>query len=248
MGASAADIRAEEKTKRGPRRNWTPSEWLKARTMYETGDYTVKEIADKFGRNKTSLSQRFKRFGVKKGTNFTEASTKVERDLRREQREKADETVKRAKETKEEHYKWARSLSQMAVSILAKAQSESRPIGMVKPDILAVKAAMEALQKGQDMRNIALGLDKGDILDTDEIPEFGIVEMTEDERLEVIRKADSLLELSEDMDITTTGEGEREEAVAQQESEVRSNMERLKSEYVDDGGVDGAARIPGHDA
>lgn len=230
------------------RRDYTTEEWLKIRTYYESGDYTIQQICDMFGRTHRSVKNRLNRYKVVKGSKKRETEERALKEMEKDMAKNVGLRVRRANETKEEHYEWAKKLSQLTVQKVADALKSGKPLGDIKPDLLALKTAMETLEKGQSMRNVSLGLDKGDVLDEDQLPEFNVLEMSEEERTDIILKADSLLKITEE---EAEIESSMPTSVNQQsdsEAELRSNMERLRSEVEDeDEGDKPPTRIPGHD-
>ena len=190
---------------------YTTEEIVKITMLYESGDYTIKEIADMLERGEPSIRQKIKDLDIVKGAGREKNIKEVKERLEREESKDVAVRVQRALETKDDHYKYARDISKLLMSEIVEANKEARQLGEKfafqkrKGNIQMLKTALEGLSLGQEQRNIALGLDKADIISEEDLPELGILEMTEDEVLEVQAKAeDSMLDDTDVLDSSDT--------------------------------------------
>lgn len=224
---------------------FTTEEWLKIKTMHESGDYTVKQIAEIVGRSESVIAQRLKKYKVKKGSRKAEIEQHVQAALEKDMNKNIGLKVRRANETKEEHYDWARRMSHLTLKAIATAIQGGTPLAAIKNDILTIKAAMEVFEKAQNQRNISLGLDKQDIIDEEDLPDFGVFQMTAAERDEIVRQKDADLkasiteglDLPEDMAISASNGADTED-------EIVANMRRFRTMLEDE---EEPERIPGND-
>src|SRR5690606_1051531 len=72
----------------------TPREYARAKTMWQSGEYTLPEIAETVGVSVTALSRRFKRGGVEKGSNAKKVAAAVQKSIERTPAAQAEELAK----------------------------------------------------------------------------------------------------------------------------------------------------------
>lgn len=176
------------------------------KSLYESGDWTQQQLADRFKRDISTISNNLKTMGVKKGATQEYTNALVAEKIREDEKRNAVERVKRAQETKDEHYRYARDVSKLIMAQVATAVREMRDPANPNPQAFSkyeknfksMKAALDGLAAGQVQRNVALGLDKGDITPDEDLPELGIFEMTKEEIEEIQRKATQGLKSDEE--------------------------------------------------
>lgn len=176
----------------------TAKEWAEIQALWGMGDVTIDELSKKFGVSSSKIANGLRDRGVRKGEDAVEIQEKVKEIVHQQTMDKVAEGVKRADETKDEHYNYSKTLSKLAFNLIAKQVRSGAPLGQVKEDIRVIKDAMAAIQMGRAERFAILGLDrdsnKNDVLDT-----LVIQEMTAEE-VELMR-ARQKSESMEDFDI-----------------------------------------------
>ncbi len=176
----------------------TAKEWAEIQALWGMGETTIDELSKKFGVSSSKIANGLRDRGVRKGEDAAEIQDKVKEIVHQQNMDKVAEGVKRADETKDEHYNYSKTLSKLAFNLVAKQVRSGSPLGQVKEDIRVIKDAMAAIQMGRAERFAILGLDrdsnKSDALDT-----LVIQEMTAEE-VELMR-ARQKSESMEDFDI-----------------------------------------------
>ena len=224
------------------------SEWISLKNLWERGDHTLKELGEMYDRQPSYLSQKFKREGVERGARKDEVERKAQKELEKDMSKNVGLKIKRANETKEENYEWSKKIQQLTIQTIANQVHKKQPLGDIKNDLLSLKVGMEIIGKGHDIRNVVLGLDKQDIVDEEQLPEFGVFEMTEGERQEVVDKAEALLKVNKDADFDIPDEMPSPNVKKTNEDAeyiIRRNMQKLANK-IEDGELP-ETRIAGHD-
>lgn len=169
----------ETTTKKATRRaQLNPRDWRKATALWESGEATLEELAEKFDRHPQSFSKYFKKHGIVKGSKAKELKEKVEKKVQEEVVNDAAIIAARIKETKEEHYKMASALAKLTWAEVLKAKQDGIPVGAKLNDLKALDTAMAVLKKAREERYAVLGLDRPDAIDENDVPELVIQELT----------------------------------------------------------------------
>ncbi|HCG6701284.1 TPA: hypothetical protein NJ211_003867 [Vibrio parahaemolyticus] len=79
-------------------------DWIKAEAMYESGDYSLEQIAEQFGVHKITVQRHMKSKGIEKGAAAKRIKEKVEKRLEEAAEAEIDVTTQRIQEVKERHY------------------------------------------------------------------------------------------------------------------------------------------------
>tara|TARA_B100002049_G_scaffold229299_1_gene204886 strand:+ start:5832 stop:6497 length:666 start_codon:yes stop_codon:yes gene_type:complete len=186
----------------------TPTQWGEAEALWASGEFTLKQLAERFGVRHETLSRRFTKRGVVKGSK--DVATAVRDSIAEAGANDGAELLIKIRETKEEHYKWAQMLARLGMAELAAARNKGNPMATAMANLKAIKVAIEICKIAREERWTLLGLDKDVGLD-EELPELIIRGLTAEEiaRLHVIQNDDELAEhlqnysddkLAEDLD------------------------------------------------
>ena len=84
----------------------------------------------------------------------------------------------RIRETKEDHYKIAATISRLSYSLLAKAKQENRPLASIQNDMKTLKLAAEVQKMTLEQRYMVLGISADDEADDRPMPDLVIQELT----------------------------------------------------------------------
>lgn len=169
----------EDKSKR-----LTPREYARAKTMWQSGDYSLKEISDAVGVSATALSRRFKRDSVSKGSDAKRVSAAVKRAIEKTSAAQAEELAATAHDIKMIALKSLELFNKKAYQEVAKSIKDGTPLSDKLNDLKALNEASKiiALNYGTGAR--ILGLDQ--VLNPDEaLPELTINLMTENDVAEL---------------------------------------------------------------
>lgn len=162
----------------------TGKQWAEIEALWECGEVTIEDLAAKYGKSKTCFTRHFSKHKIMKGSKLRKAAIKesVAASVN-------DESViaKRIKETKDDHYKMAAALGKLTWAEIMKARADKIPYSAIKDNLKALESAANILMKTRMERFAVLGLDKENHMDSDELPELLISELTA-EQIEEMRK------------------------------------------------------------
>lgn len=169
------------KKKRDPRgrhKRLDGVEWRQAEMMWASGEYTQKQIAEKFGINQQTVFNRMRKHGIEKGSDRDRFHEVAERNLRQETEEELKGLMKESFESKKITVRGSLAIQRLIMGALKRARDENRSVASVQAEIKTLMDAQKAL--GEGWRNVAtsLGLDKGEA-DEDSLPELVVHEITQ---------------------------------------------------------------------
>lgn len=172
----------------------TPTEWGQIEEMWASGDFTLVDLATTFGANASYLSQALSKRGVEKGSKAEIYAEAAKDETAKEMISDAANNIKRIKDSKDEHYKYATAIAKLIFARIAKAVNDATPISDAKDDIATLKLAMAGIQMARADRWAITGLDREPDAG-DEIPVLPIEEFTQLELDEIRRLGDPDLEI-----------------------------------------------------
>jgi hypothetical protein len=167
----------------------TPTEWGQLEEMWASGDFTLKDLAEAFGANASYLSTALAKRGIEKGSKAEVYAEAAKDEVEKEMISDAATNIKRIKDSKEEHYKYASSIAKLIFSVIARAISDKTPLSDIKDDVATLKLAMSGIQMARADRWAITGLDREPDAG-DEIPVLPIEEFTQSELNEIERLGD----------------------------------------------------------
>jgi hypothetical protein len=138
----------------------TPREWAEIEELWAMGDVTLDDLANRYRSTPTYLSRQLSERGIKKGSKAAALKAQIQERVHEQQMQGSVEILRRIDETKEEHYKYAQTLSKLIFKLVAKQIQEKRPVSGIKDDIKTLRDALQALQIARNERWVTLGLDK----------------------------------------------------------------------------------------
>ncbi len=186
----------------------TPREYARAKTMWESGEYSLSEISDAVGVSATALSRRFKRDTVEKGSDAKKVSAAVKRAIEKTSAAQADELASTAHDIKMLALKSIELFNKKAYSDVVNAIKDKTPLGQKIHDLKALEIASKIVSINYSTGARILGLDQ--TLNPDDIlPELQIHLMTEND-VELLREQQRLEEReasgeSDDEDLELAG-------------------------------------------
>lgn len=169
----------DEKAKR-----LTPREYARAKTMWQSGDYSLKEISDTVGVSATALSRRFKRDSVSKGSDAKKVSAAVKRAIEKTSAAQAEELASTAHDIKMLALKSIELFNKKNYADVVACIKAGRPLAEIQGDIKALKIASEIVNLNYATGARILGLDQ-DLNMDDQLPELQIHLMTENDVAEL---------------------------------------------------------------
>lgn len=181
---SDSQLSAEEKAREAEinqkkAKRLTEAEWQQIVAIWETGGSRGRDIAEQFGITPESVSRGLRKRRAVYGKHAQQAAKRLTEAA-------ADEfevAARRARETKEDHYKIAAYFSKLAAKKIQDAERGNKGYSYARAEeeLRALANAMKINQQARNERWVVLGLDRDDIFDPDTLPELSIREMTIDE-------------------------------------------------------------------
>tara|TARA_R110000851_G_C13102760_1_gene569266 strand:- start:48384 stop:49013 length:630 start_codon:yes stop_codon:yes gene_type:complete len=167
----------------------TPKEWAQAKALWESGSLTLEEMAAKFGVRRETLSRRFKKAGLVKGSKADRHAEKVHDDLAKRLSQDNVQISERIKETRENNYQWIAGLQRMTMQAVAKAKKDDMAMSTIYNDLKSYEKAIQIMRVGRTELWTVLGLDKDEIPDFADMPDLPITELSATEIDELKKKS-----------------------------------------------------------
>jgi len=172
----------------------TGTEWAQLEEMWSSGEFTLKDLAETFGINASYLSSALSKRGIEKGSKAEVFKEAAKDETAKEMISDAANNVKRIKDSKEDHYKYASTIAKLIFATIAAQVQKKEPLANIKDDIAVLKNAMSGIQMARADRWAITGLDREPDAG-DEIPVLPIEEFTDAEIDEIKRLGDPDLEM-----------------------------------------------------
>lgn len=207
-----------KETPRKTNKYLTPKEWAQAKALWESGELTMDELAAKFEVRRETLSRRFKKEGVTKGSKAEKHAIKMHDDLAKRLSEENEVLSKRIKQTKEDNFQWLSGLGRLTMKVIADARKADQPLSTVYPELKALEKAAQILRVTRGQLWEILGLDKDDIPDFADMPDLPITEMSALEIEELQQKSldVSLGIVDEDDDDLLIGQANEDDGIVEE--------------------------------
>lgn len=175
----------------------TPQQWAEIEELWALGDSTLDELAARYDRNASYLSRRLSEKGIKKGSKAGVAAQRIKEAVHEDAVKNSVEVLRMVRETKDEHYKFSRTISRIIFKLIADKISKNEPVSTLKDDIRTLKDAQAAIAIGRLERWALLGLDKDETAG-EERTTLVIQEMTQEDIAAVRKKQNE--EFDEEID------------------------------------------------
>lgn len=175
------------KNGKGKGKRLTPREYRTACQMWESGEYTLKKIAEHFGILPNGLSVRFRKDGIVKGAQAEKHDKAVAASIQKDTAKSAMETRKVVAELQQNNLTWLDQITKRTLLIAAQASKDNVPLGMFKDDVKVLKDMSDIISKNYGTAAQILRIDE--IAEAQEdLPTFKVHEMTADD-VEEIRQS-----------------------------------------------------------
>lgn len=167
----------------------TAAQWAEIEELYASGEWTSEQLGSKYDIGPAYLRTKMKEVGVTKGMAREKIRSEVREAIEGESKARAKLVMERAAETKDEHYRYAKTLSQVLYMTLAQTIKAKGSIAKHKDEVAVLKSALQALEVGRNTRYEVLGLNEDVHADT-EIPTLVVEEMSDADALRQKREMD----------------------------------------------------------
>lgn len=191
-----------------PVKQLTPAQWAEVVTLWELGEVKLEDLSTRFGISISGLSKGLKARGVTRGSRAHEVAAAVKKTVIAAREEDAltdeQERQRKIKETRAQHYDWAKGLAQQVMASFAKAQKAGDPFSTEMGNIKVLRQGLAALEIARRERFAVLNAD--DDLGEGELPTLPIEDLTEEEikRIQNSDGNDDLIVVDED-DVVVEG-------------------------------------------
>lgn len=184
--------------------------WAEIEALWEAGDTTLQELEERYDVSRRALQTHFSKRNLEKGSKATELAAAVKAQVLSESLANQDDTVQRAKAARESAYNNAVLLENLITTQLAIVQKDPSLAPKLGSILKGLSLAAGALERVQDMKSKALGLDKH--VDSDDLPILVIQDLTEEE-LQALRERGPDEEEDEDIGPNTdSSDGDHDES------------------------------------
>lgn len=176
----ACDAAITERLENRKWRHLTATEWQTIRVIWESGNCTAGELSKRFSVHPETIIRKMKKLGAVKGSASKRYVSQVQSRMQEKINGTADELAERIRETKENFYKWNKTLAVLAMKEIADAKNSGKPMSAITQNLRTYEVASNIVAKTRSETYSLLGLDKDDG-GPKELPDLLISEMTADE-------------------------------------------------------------------
>lgn len=169
-----SDVATKRKYLRLDNRTWAEIEGL-----WEGGDCSLQDLEDRFGVSRRTLQSHFAKRGSRKGSKASELAATVKAEVLSEILADPEDLVKRAKTARERAYSNAVLLEELVTTQLMMVQKDPTQAPKLASALKGMSLAAAALERIQDMKSKALGLDEH--VDSEELTVLTFEDLTEKE-------------------------------------------------------------------
>lgn len=166
----------------------TPSAWAEIDALWEIGDATLPDLAERYCVNTRTLQAHFAKHKVEKGCKAAALAASVKAEVFGTGLGDMDLTVQRARDTREAAYNQALVVESLIMGVLETMQKDpSKSIGSTSA-LKALALAAASFDRTHGLKLRALGLDKDSVL-SEELPVLIFRDLT-DEEIKARQEAD----------------------------------------------------------
>lgn len=147
-------------------------------SLWKAGAVTLDDLAKRYKSSLATIKRVISMAGAKKGEDAEEVRKQVEEKVKAAVLDDASVLAQRIRDTKEEHYKMATGLAKLTWNLIATARQNNAPMGALKNDMQALKAAADILKVTREERYMTLGIREEEDPEDKPMPELVISELT----------------------------------------------------------------------
>lgn len=122
--------------------NLKPSQIAEMEALWESGEVTLKELAERFSRDQAIVSRHMTLNNIIKGSKAEEYSRLIREKIALELSGEPGENAKRIKAAKEEHLKYLNLINKLTWNEFAVVNQKKLPLQSIFPNLKALKEAM----------------------------------------------------------------------------------------------------------
>src|SRR5215211_2870041 len=153
--------------------------WAEIRSLWELGDVTLLELADRFVVSERTLQAHFAKHGTTKGAKAAELAAEIRQQVFKDELLDKDALAQRARDVRETAYRNATALEGLVMTQVEIARNDPSQAIRVSTAIKGLAIAASALERLHGLKHRAMGLDRH--VDERELPKLIIDCYTGDE-------------------------------------------------------------------
>lgn len=161
----------------------TPAQWAEIVMLWELGEVKADELVARFGISLSGIKKGLQSRGVTRGSRAHEVAARVKETVLAARGEDSlteeQERQKRIKDTRSQHYDWAKMLGQQVVGAYIKAQKDGRPFESEFGNIKTLRMGLAALEIARKERFAVLNAD--DDMGEGELPTLPMEDLSDHE-------------------------------------------------------------------
>ena len=159
-----------------------PSQRKEMEALWESGEVTLKELAQRFNRDEAAISRYMKENGVVKGSKAEEYAQLIKEKIAEELLGDAGENAKRIKKMKEDYINYNEALNRLASNEIASARNKGLPLQSILPNIRTLNelAKLFATTRTENWALMNV-IEFEQRIEKDDVPELRISELTSQE-------------------------------------------------------------------
>lgn len=169
----------------------TPAQWAEVVMLWELGEVKLEELSTRFGISISGLSKGLKARGVTRGSRAHEVAAAVKKTVLAAREDDAltdeQERQRKIKDTRTQHYDWAKGLATQVMAAFARAQKAGDPFSSELANIKTLRQGLAALEVARRERFAVLNADED--MGDGELPTLPIQDLSEAE-IAILQKAD----------------------------------------------------------
>lgn len=181
----------------------TPSEWAEIVTLYERGEATQQEIADRYGVSRQAINGGLRERNIVMGSKVNEIISEANEASEKARKLRIEEVTS----MKKRFITYNNGLANMAMKRVSEA-SQPGGVGLaaINPELVAIKNAMYIVQKGREENYALYDVATMDD-DSDDMPDLSVSTYSSDELSEIQRANEEAYHEHLNVDDTDEEEG-----------------------------------------
>jgi len=138
----------------------SPTAWVEIRSLWEVGDVTLLELADRYAVSERTLQAHFAKHDTVKGAKAAELAAEIRLEVFKNELLDKDTLAARARDVRETAYRNATALEELVMTQVEIARKDPSQAIRVGTAIKGLAIAASALERLHNLKHTALGLDR----------------------------------------------------------------------------------------
>ena len=165
-------------------------DWVDACGMWQSGRFTLAEIAEKYDVTISALHRRFKRHGIEKGAH-AELEKKAISQVIQSHIKESDELARVITEVRELNLKGSIMLSKRVLLEIKRASDANKPLSSIEGTIKSLERASKILNTNYNTAEKILHLDSQEGDDDEELPVLEVRRLTDSDVAQIRQEQES---------------------------------------------------------